>query len=542
MIFQRPQMLFLLLTVFIPLFYVFPKIKKLKSSQTFLYKNKSETQKNIKKLQTSLYFRSTFFLFSWICLIIALAGPYWGSEVVQVQKNGSAVSFVFDISWSMTAEDAISNEDSFKTRLEVAGDYAKSLLLPNKTDDMVSVSVVLAKGDGYVAVPLTEDHEAVFAVINALSPNLMTSKGTNLGAGIETAISSFPTSQARQGTIVLFTDGEETIQSLEKSLESAVNHGIGVYIVGFGNKNGTKLQLGQNQITTSLEEEKLETLISSLKKKTSLYNIPLFYSNYNSTDGKLNLLKILYPKDFNLKTTYQNGYEVKKVARHNLFILLALIFFFVGMCASYKKIKISQIFSVSAILFILTMFSSCNQNLKDSFSILQGNFYWHQKKYQQAEMEFLQTLNSSEESGNKEIQQYAIYGLGSSYVMQNEEVAALNRLESIKPDAPEDLRFASYYNIGVLSYSVGNYEKAIQSFKEALLINPQSIESKINLELALRQGSKNIQEGSAQVKTASENKENSVIKDAVFSIIRENEQEQWKNQEKTEEAQSPTDY
>ena len=78
------------------------------------------------------------------------------------------------------------------------------------------------------------------------------------------------------------------------------------------------------------------------------------------------------------------------------------------------------------------MFSSCNQNLKDSFSILQGNFYWHQKKYQQAEMEFLQTLNSSEESGNKEIQQYAIYGLGSSYVMQNEEVAALNRLESIK--------------------------------------------------------------------------------------------------------------
>ena len=30
MIFQRPQMLFLLLTVFIPLFYVFPKIKKLK--------------------------------------------------------------------------------------------------------------------------------------------------------------------------------------------------------------------------------------------------------------------------------------------------------------------------------------------------------------------------------------------------------------------------------------------------------------------------------------------------------------------------------
>ncbi len=542
MIFERPQMLLLLFTIFIPLLYVFPKIKKLSSSQTFLYKNKSETQKNIKKIQTSLYFRSSLFLLSWICLIIAFAGPYWGTEVAQVQKNGNAVSFVFDISWSMTAQDVIQDDESYRTRLEAAGDYAKSLLLPNKIDDMVAVSVVLAKGDGYVAVPLTEDHEAVFSVINALSPNLMTSKGTNIGAGIETAISAFPTSQARQCTIVLFTDGEETIQSLEKSLESAINHGIGVYIVGFGNAKGTKLQLGENQITSFLEEEKLETLILGLKKKTSLFNIPLFYINSDSKQGKIDLLKTLYPKDFNLKTTYQTGYEIKKVSRYNLFIFMALILFFLGICISYKKIRISQISSTSIILLILTLFSSCSQNVKDSFNILQGNIYWHQKKYQQAEVEFLQTLNSSEETDNNEIKQYAIYGLGSSYVMQNEEVAALSRLESINPDAPIELKFASYYNIGVLSYSVGNYEKAIQSFKEALLLNPQSVDSKINLELALRQGSKNVREGTSQVKTASETKENSVIKDAVFSIIRENEQQQWKNQEINEEIQSPTDY
>ena len=540
MIFERPQMLFLLFTFIVPILYVFPKIKKLSKTQTFLYKNKNSTIKYTKKIQSYVYLRSLFFMFSWICLIIAFAGPYWGSEIVQVQKNGSAVSFVFDISWSMSAEDIPEEDFSFYSRLQGAKNYAKSLLIPDKNEDMVSVSVVLAKGDGYIAVPLTEDYEAVFSVIDALSPNLMTSKGSNIGAGIDTAISTFPSTQARQGTIVVFTDGEETLDSLEKSLLNAINHGIGVYIIGFGNPEGTNLQLGENKIITYLKEDYINGIISNLKKKTTLFNVPLYYSRYD--EGNDELLKILYPKDFSLDENFQNGYEVKKVARHNLFIVIALFLFILGLLASYKKINFSKIGSVSCVLLLLTLFSSCSQNFKESFNILQGSFYWHQKKYQQAEMKFLQTLNSSEEYGNEEIQQYAIYALGSSYVMQNEETAAFERLESIKSNAPIDIRFASTYNIGVLSYSVGNYEKAIQSFKNALMINPQSLEAKINLELALRQGAKNTKNSNSEIKTATENKEKSVLKDAVFSIIRENEQKQWKNQEKQEDSHSPIDY
>lgn len=533
-------MLLLLITLLIPIVYIFPKIKQIDSSPYFLFKNKKVTRKFVKNMQGMLYVRSILFMLAWFCIIVAFSGPYWGKEIIPIQKNGSAVSFVFDISWSMTAEDVLQEDSSYISRLEASKKYAKSLLLPNKTDDMVTVSVVLAKGDGYVAVPSTEDHEAVFSVINALSPNLMTSKGSNIGAGIETAISTFPTSQARQGTIIVFTDGEETIISLEKALENAINHGIGVYIVGFGNPKGSQLQLGENKITTFLEEGKIQKMISNLKNKTSLYNIPLYYSKFD--DNNYELLKILYPKDFNLQESYQNGYEVKKVPRHNLFILIAIILFVLGMFISYRKISLSKIASVSGFLLILMMFSSCSYNVKESFDLLQGNFYWHQKKYQHAQMKYLQILNLSEESDNQELKQYATFALGSSYVMQNEEEAAFQRLESVAPNAPDEIRFASAYNIGVLSYSVGNYEKSIQSFRNALMINPQSIEAKINLELALRQGSKTVQNNKSQVKTASENKEHSVLKDAVFSIIRENEQKQWKSQEKQDEFQSPTDY
>ena len=53
-------------------------------------------------------------------MIIAFAGPYWGTEVVQVQKTGNAVSFVFDISWSMTAQDVLCEDSSYITRLDGA--------------------------------------------------------------------------------------------------------------------------------------------------------------------------------------------------------------------------------------------------------------------------------------------------------------------------------------------------------------------------------------------------------------------------------------
>ena len=174
------------------------------------------------KIKKNVIIRLICNVLAFCMLVLAYLGFSWGEYLSPVQKSGVAVSFVFDISNSMLAKDCPQNT----SRIEAAAIYAKKLL---QHIESTSVSVVLAKGDGYIAVPLTEDYEAVFSVIDALSPNLMTSKGSNIGAGIDTAISTFPSTQARQGTIVVFTDGEETLYSLEKSLLNAINHGIGVY-------------------------------------------------------------------------------------------------------------------------------------------------------------------------------------------------------------------------------------------------------------------------------------------------------------------------
>ena len=118
---------------------------------------------------------------------------------------------VFDIAYSMEAQDAPES----MTRLEAAANYAKEIL--KKIPD-VRVSVVLSKGKGTIAIPLTEDFQSIYNLLDSLSPKMMTAEGSNLGNGILTAISSFPEQSSEAGFIWLFTDGEETETSLQNAL------------------------------------------------------------------------------------------------------------------------------------------------------------------------------------------------------------------------------------------------------------------------------------------------------------------------------------
>ena len=89
-----------------------------------MFKNKKVTRKFVKNMQGMLYVRSILFMLAWFCIIVAFSGPYWGKEIIPIQKNGSAVSFVFDISWSMTAEDVLQEDSSYISRLEASKKYA----------------------------------------------------------------------------------------------------------------------------------------------------------------------------------------------------------------------------------------------------------------------------------------------------------------------------------------------------------------------------------------------------------------------------------
>lgn len=197
-------------------------------------------KENKKKFLSTIISRTACRVAAYILIVFAYADISWGTTIVPVKRSGNAVAFVFDISYSMEAQDAPGS----MTRLTSAASYAQELL-----DRMegTSVSVVLTKGEGLIAIPLTQDFQSVQTLLNMLTPELMATVGTNLGNGIEKAINSFPTQSSMAPHIWVFTDGDESSDNYIRALEHTVEKGIPLTVIGFGSERETEVLAGDRK-------------------------------------------------------------------------------------------------------------------------------------------------------------------------------------------------------------------------------------------------------------------------------------------------------
>lgn len=531
---ENPKVFYLFLVLLVALVYSILKFKKL--SKSFSENNSLQRQIHaFVRFRRCFILRTIFRSLMAVMIIFALAGISWGTNLIPVQKNGRAVSFVFDISYSMEATDCPDG----MTRLSAASKYAQELL--NHLDG-AKVSVVIAKGEGSLAVPLTEDFFAVRTILQNLSPKLMTSVGTSLGKGINTAISSFPGQSSEANYIWLFTDGEETDNSLQDSLANAQKAGIPVVVIGFGSERESEILAGdgKTKIKTALRSSSIEKILSSVqKKKNKNYQGQssnfLTYVDASEMGSAYKIIKMLMINEQSSILTY----ESQSVPRHSLLILLAIVFYIASFLFGEMDIqqgKKKLLSSVSSAIIFATIFTGCSARSHDGTKLLEGNLNWQRKNYQKAVADFLEVQDNAHERGDFLTEDYALYGLGTTYLMQNETDAALLRYSQISENAPNDIKFAVFYNSGIIAHRNGDYNLAAELFKNALLINSSSTNAKINMELSLQENS--VQENVSQksVDNVNVQSDDKLLQNELYSIIRENEQNQWKNQESNSQS------
>ncbi|MCR5607129.1 MAG: VWA domain-containing protein [Treponema sp.] len=513
----------------------------------------------LKRLRFSFIGKNLCRVFSFICIILAYSGLSWGMRTIPIPKNGNAVSMVFDISYSMMADDAPGNI----TRLSSATMYASELLERMKG---TAVSVVLAKGSGVIAVPMTEDFSSIYPLLSCISPSYMSSAGTSLGEGVLTAIRSFPVQSSKASSIWLFTDGEETDGKLSEAISEATKYGISVMIIGFGNERETECLAGDGKtyIKTALRTQRIKDAIEAAKAKRVLIGHQRFskmanveYIDSTEIGSALKLLnEINFPSQKNKEEEkkQQFAYEVESVPRHNLFMALALILFITSFIFAefdfsilktktekkYSNIKKSS--TLLSIFTIIILFSSCNEKIEGAKTVLQSTWNWHQKKYRQATAGFINAIEEAQQTGDKELEMHALYGLATTYLMQNELDAAEERYKQISPDASDSLKFAALYNAGIIAHRKGNYEDAAQLFKKALEIDSSNENAKINLELSNQQKDVMAHEGQTQVTPVSSTPSSKTVEDAVFSVIQENDKKQWINQQTEDSSNGAEDF
>ncbi|MFQ3547455.1 MAG: vWA domain-containing protein [Termitinemataceae bacterium] len=190
-----------------------------------------------------------------LCLIIAIAGPQWGTQLRIEYTKGMDMVFAFDVSRSMELDDG-SGSPGGMSRLDRARDIARVIVQRSiwRTDvtrlqgsaplDRLNTSaesriaVVVGKGTAVLTVPMTEDADAILNVIDALNPGMITAAGSNLEALLKVAIDAFPEGSPGKKRILLFTDGEETRGSLSAVTKTLQEKGIGVVAIGLGSAAG----------------------------------------------------------------------------------------------------------------------------------------------------------------------------------------------------------------------------------------------------------------------------------------------------------------
>ena len=183
-----------------------------------------------------------------ILLIIALAGPQFGTEAREVQRRGVNLMVALDLSRSMLAEDVSPNRLD-KARFELYH------LLSQLSGDRIGL--ITFTDQAIVQTPLTQDYSTFRMYLDMAEPGLLPSMGTDFRAPLSVAVESFREVSGRDAeagnVLLIVSDGEDHGPGVSEELAQLEELGVYVYTVGIGTEDGSYLPTYDDQTDSQID-------------------------------------------------------------------------------------------------------------------------------------------------------------------------------------------------------------------------------------------------------------------------------------------------
>ncbi|QQO08951.1 vWA domain-containing protein [Breznakiella homolactica] len=237
MSFDKPAVLYLLFLL-IPLGIAAASVtrRRIKVLITFLAPQGGEDRQDSMRRFSAVYSLSAvFFLVFLASITVAMAGPRWGSRLVPELRKGVDVVFAVDVSRSMNARDVA------PSRLGRAVSIAGTIV---RDSGGIRFALALGRGSGVLAVPLTDDSEALLTYFESLSGSSLTGTGTNLEHLLDAAAGAFQDSFSTRRQLILFSDGEALSGALSAAAERLRDADISLIAVALGTEAGSPVPMG----------------------------------------------------------------------------------------------------------------------------------------------------------------------------------------------------------------------------------------------------------------------------------------------------------
>ncbi len=330
--FDNPEYLHLLLLI--PLLIVFYLYFLSRKKKDLAKLANSELQKELMPSYSMMRSHWKFVLVTLaltLC-ILSLAKPQIGGKTTS-KKQGVELVVALDVSNSMLAKDVQ------PSRLENAK-YVISKLTEDK--NVGKMGLVVFAGDAYIQLPVTTDFAAVKMLLSTLSPALVTTQGTAIGAAINKSVKMLSNQKDNKSAklILVITDGENHEDDAVESAKKANKSNIMVSVIGVGKTSGAPIP---DLETGSYKKDKSgETVLSKLNEKMNKDIVSAGGGSYIRADNIGNAQKQLQQQlddivSGNGKITVYSEYTDIFVSVAALALLLLIVELFVSERKRIKK-------------------------------------------------------------------------------------------------------------------------------------------------------------------------------------------------------------
>ncbi len=234
MSFKTPEALWLLLLIPATVFlFAFAARKRTEALRLFFGGRDAPEQNFATKVARVRRWRGFLVVLGAIFLILALAGPLYGTSLREARQESLDLIIALDVSSSMLAEDVAPSRLA-RARLAI------SRLVDERVGDRIGL--VVFAGDAFLQCPLTTDRSAFRLFLDAASPDLVGTPGTDFANALFTARAALAddgqAGPPRPRAVLVVSDGEDHEGRLDDAIDALNDDGVLLFAAGVGTEFG----------------------------------------------------------------------------------------------------------------------------------------------------------------------------------------------------------------------------------------------------------------------------------------------------------------
>jgi Ca-activated chloride channel homolog len=486
--------------------------------------------------------------------IVALAQPRWGYTFQDVKRKGLDLLIAVDTSRSMLSNDVQPN------RLERVKLAIQDLINELQGD---RVGLIAFAGRAFLQAPLTIDYDAVIEAINDLDTKTIPEGGTNISSAITLATQSFGKSAIGNRALIIFTDGEELSGDAVKTAKAAADAGVRIFTVGVGTPQGSLIPITGDDGQTSFVKDSAGQVVKSKLDDKRLREIAKATGGfYVHLENGPRTMQQIQNEGLAKMTAAEMDVRLSRrpIERYEWPLGAALIALALSMLIPERKSATRRIrrseharerahvsapakTAAAAGALVVLLCSS-------AFGTAPGVDAYQRGKFEDAYREFQETLKSHPESRAEDELQF---DSGTAAYKLKDYNKALESFSQALLTPDTGLQSKGHYNLGNTLYQHGEMQKndekklsdwtnALDHYEQTLKLDPQNKEAKDNYEYVKRKidelkNKKHQQQPSPSPTPPQKNKQSKQNQPNQQNQDRQQQQQQQQNQQQQQQQQ-----